>query len=119
MKKIYVLKSFLFNDGSGKPVTFEPGFHDVEDDVAEHWFVKAHISPDGEAPTIETDSRITELESQLTERDTKIIGLEVQLIERDSRITELESQLTELTAKVASLSSGDNNGGKSKSADGK
>ncbi|MBU9818152.1 hypothetical protein J1781_25325 [Rahnella sp. C60] len=105
MKKIYVLKSFLFNDGSGEPVTFEPGFHDVDDDVAEHWFVKAHISPDGEAPTIETDSRITELEGQLTERET--------------RITELEGQLTELTAQVASLSSGENNGGKSKSSDAK
>ena len=119
MKKIYVLKSFLFNDGSGKPVTFEPGFHDVEDDVAEHWFVKAHISPDGEAPTIETDSRITELEGQLAERDTKITDLEAKLTERDSRITELEGQLAELTTKVASLSSGDNNGGKPKSADAK
>ena len=105
MKTIYVLKTFIFNDGSGKPVTFEPGFHDVEDDVAKHWFVKAHLSPDGKAPATQTDPRITELEGQLAERDTKI--------------TELEGQLAELAAQVASLSGGDNNGGKPKSSDAK
>ncbi|MFU2318934.1 STY1053 family phage-associated protein [Rahnella sp. PCH160] len=105
MKTIYVLKTFIFNDGSGKPVTFDPGFHEVEDDVAEHWFVKAHLSPDGKAPATQTDSRITELEGQLAERDTKI--------------TELEGQLATLAAQVASLSGGDNNGGKSKSSDAK
>ena len=105
MKIIYVLKTFIFNDGSGKPVTFKPGFHDVEDDVAKHWFVKAHLSPDGKAPATQTDPRITELEGQLAERDTKI--------------TELEGQLAELAAQVASLSGGDNNGGKPKSSDAK
>lgn len=31
---------------------FAVGFHDVDDTVADHWFVKAHCSPDGEAPTV-------------------------------------------------------------------
>ncbi|NMP26853.1 hypothetical protein GW590_08250 [Rahnella sp. SAP-1] len=103
MKTIYVLKAFGFNDGSGKLVDFSPGFHDVEDEVAEHWFVKAHLSPDGKAPATDTDPRISELEGQLADRDAKI--------------TELEGQLADLTAQIVSLSGGDNNGGKSKPSD--
>lgn len=66
MKKIYVLSAFNFNDGASIK-TFTPGFHDVESDVADHWFVKAHCSPDGEAPSPENDPRIAELEAQLAE----------------------------------------------------
>ena len=39
MKKIYVLSAFNFNDGASIKA-FTPGFHDVENDVADHWFVK-------------------------------------------------------------------------------
>ncbi|HGU5406369.1 TPA: hypothetical protein ACM9WY_005277, partial [Klebsiella pneumoniae] len=40
MKKIYVLSPFNFNDGKEQK-HFQVGFHDVDDTVAEHWFVKA------------------------------------------------------------------------------
>ena len=66
MKKIYVLTAFNFNDGE-KITPFAAGFHSVEDAVAEHWFVKAHISPDGEAPTVADDPRLAELEAQIEE----------------------------------------------------
>ena len=45
MKKIYVLAAFNFNDGE-KITPFAVGFHDVDETVADHWFVKAHCSPD-------------------------------------------------------------------------
>ena len=48
MKKIYVLSPFNFNDGKEQK-HFQVGFHDVDDTVAEHWFVKAHCSPDEQA----------------------------------------------------------------------
>ncbi|HEJ8623039.1 TPA: hypothetical protein SMK09_004912 [Klebsiella michiganensis] len=92
MKKIYVLTAFNFNDGD-KIMPFAAGFHDVDDAVAEHWFVKAHCSPDGEAPAQVDDPRIAELEAQI--------------VEKDARIAELEAQLPETAA----------NGKKSKSAD--
>ena len=92
MKKIYVLTAFNFNDGA-KITPFSAGFHEVDDAVAEHWFVKAHCSPDGEAPAVAEDSRIAELEAQIAEKD--------------ARIAELEAQLPETTA----------NGKKSKSTD--
>ncbi len=54
MKKIYVLSPFNFNDGKEQK-HFPVGFHDVDDTVADHWFVKAHCSPDGEAPAVAED----------------------------------------------------------------
>lgn len=91
-KKIYVLTPFNFNNGTSITV-FAAGFHDVEGDVAEHWFVKAHCSPDGEAPALEDDPRIA--------------GFEALVAEQATRISELEEQLAEAKA----------NGKKQKSAD--
>ncbi|MFI7782653.1 hypothetical protein EN46_02000 [Citrobacter amalonaticus] len=79
-KKIYVLSAFNFNDGT-KIKAFTPGFHDVESDVADHWFVKAHCSPDGEAPAQEDDPRIAELETLAAEQANRIAELETQLAE--------------------------------------
>ncbi|EEX2764991.1 hypothetical protein ACFO72_004175 [Enterobacter roggenkampii] len=80
MKKIYVLSAFNFNDGASIKA-FTPGFHDVENDVADHWFVKAHCSPDGEAPALADDPRIAELEALVAEQTTRIAELEEQLAE--------------------------------------
>ncbi|MCL8293823.1 hypothetical protein M9Y55_28590 [Klebsiella oxytoca] len=71
MKKIYVLTAFNFNDGA-KITPFSAGFHDVEDEVAEHWFVKAHCSPDGEAPAVAEDPRIAEYEARIAELEAKL-----------------------------------------------
>ena len=80
MKKIYVLSAFNFNDGASIKA-FTPGFHDVENDVADHWFVKAHCSPDGEAPALADDPRIAELEALVADQTTRIAELEEQLTE--------------------------------------
>lgn len=71
MKKIYVLTAFNFNDGA-KITPFAAGFHDVDDEVAEHWFVKAHCSPDGEAPAVAEDPRIAEYEARIAELETQL-----------------------------------------------
>lgn len=71
MKKIYVLSPFNFNDGKEQK-HFPVGFHDVDDTVADHWFVKAHCSPDGEAPAVAEDPRIAELEAK-SPRKTRVL----------------------------------------------
>ncbi|HCM3123474.1 hypothetical protein CF032_16315 [Klebsiella oxytoca] len=71
MKKIYVLTAFNFNDGD-KITPFAAGFHDVDDAVAEHWFVKAHCSPDGEAPAQADDPRIAEFEARIAELEAQL-----------------------------------------------
>lgn len=71
MKRIYVLTTFNFNDGD-KITPFAAGFHDVDDAVAEHWFVKAHCSPDGEAPAQVDDLRIAEFEARIAELEAQL-----------------------------------------------
>lgn len=71
MKKIYVLSPFNFNDGKEQK-HFPVGFHNVDDTVADHWFVKAHCSPDGEAPAVAEDPRIAELEAK-SPRKTRVL----------------------------------------------
>lgn len=114
MKKIYVLSAFNFNDGASIKA-FTPGFHDVENDVADHWFVKAHCSPDGEAPALADDPRIAELEGVITLKDSEIENLKSQLsavVEKDTRIAELEGEVKTLTETVAKLSEASGNGKK-------
>lgn len=107
MKKIYVLAPFNFNDGE-KITAFAAGFHDVDKIVADHWFVKAHCSPDGDAPaTDEPDPRILELEGTLALRDSEIVDLQAQIAAAEgqtARILELEGEVKTLTEKVDTLS---------------
>lgn len=90
MKKIYVLSPFNFNDGKEQK-HFQVGFHDVDDTVAEHWFVKAHCSPDGEAPAVAEDPRIAELEAKIAEKDARIAELEAQLPEANVNVKKSKS----------------------------
>lgn len=115
MKKIYVLSPFNFNDGKTQK-HFAVGFHEVEKDVAEHWFVKAHISPDGEAPASDvSDTRIADLEALISQKDASIADLQKQVdavAEKDTRIADLEGEVATLTAKVEELSKAAGNGKK-------
>lgn len=111
MKKIYVLAPFNFNNGSEQK-HFAVGFHDVDDEVADHWFVKAHISPDGEAPTSAHDTRIAELETLLSQNSAEFQALVAASSEKDTRIAELEGEVATLTEKVEELSKATGNGKK-------
>jgi hypothetical protein len=42
MKKIYVTKAFNFIAPDGNKVPFAVGPHEVDADVADHWYVQAH-----------------------------------------------------------------------------
>lgn len=95
MKKIYVTKAFNFNLPDKKQEHFSTGFHEVDDEIADHWFVKGHCSPDGQAPADEKADLLS-----------VIAALRIQVAERDA-------QIAELTAKVAA------DGKQSKSADSK
>lgn len=53
MTTIQVLKSFVLNLG-GVLKKFEAGMHEVEDEVAGHWYVQAH-SQDAAAALVEAE----------------------------------------------------------------
>lgn len=45
MKFLNVLKSFKLNLAEGVIRDFEAGLHEVEDEIAAHWYVAAHSEP--------------------------------------------------------------------------
>ncbi|MCK1783448.1 hypothetical protein L9Z73_03445 [Pseudomonas sp. TNT11] len=45
MKFLNVLKSFKLNLAEGVILDFEAGLHEVEDEVAAHWYVVANSEP--------------------------------------------------------------------------
>lgn len=45
MKFLNVLKTFRLNLMEGVIREFEAGLHEVEDDIADHWYVKANSEP--------------------------------------------------------------------------
>ena len=101
MKKIYVLAAFNFNDGA-KITTFAAGFHDVEDAVAEHWFVKAHAqevtSSDTQSHELQqaldkANEDLKVLQAQADAATTKISDLTTDVKDRDEEIKNLKIQL--------------------------
>lgn len=42
MKQVTIVKPFTFTHDSGKMQEFKIGVHELDDDVAEHFYVKAH-----------------------------------------------------------------------------
>ncbi len=88
MKTIYVEKSFLFRPDKGDPVPFAVGSHVVEDDVADHWFVKANCA---ERPV---DTTASDLQAKLDEANALI---QVQA----ETIADLQAKLDEATKDVS------------------
>lgn len=55
MPKILVHKAFNLLLNSTSKLAFEPGLHDVTDDVAEHWYTKQHADVLGEGVAVTVD----------------------------------------------------------------
>jgi hypothetical protein len=56
MKEINVIKAFLLTLADHTKRAFAVGIHKVEDEIADHWFVKAHSEPVAAvAPAVEPE----------------------------------------------------------------
>ena len=53
-KTIYVSKGFDFTADDGSVTKFKPGKHVVDEAVANHWFVQAHLEEEREEPAAES-----------------------------------------------------------------
>lgn len=75
MKTIHINKAFTLHK-DGEVTQFAKGSHNVEDDIAAHWFVKGH-SDDGATDLVPDarDDRIVELEALIGARDDRIVEL--------------------------------------------
>lgn len=119
MAQILVAKGFTLTLDGGERHRFEPGVHEVEEAIAGHWFVRAHLAGEGSQPPPEhvVEARIADSEAvtaalaeaaaQLEVARTRIEDLEAQvagMVPRTdleaarARIAELESMLEVATA---------------------
>ncbi|TDT01679.1 STY1053 family phage-associated protein [Erwinia rhapontici] len=99
--EILVHTPFTFTDITGEKTSFAAGRHNVEKDVAEHWFVAAHADQTGNALATGDDTalltaEIDTLKAQLEEK-VKLIG------EQTEQIVEKDNALALLTAEIDSL----------------
>lgn len=85
-------------NGQVKSVQLHAGFQEVEQEVAENWFVKAHCQE------ITTDNvQNAELLSQLNTAQADLIVLQTQSDAATAKITELEDALKERDKQIKDL----------------
>lgn len=113
--QVYLSKRLTVNfgrddQGEAKTIVLEEGFQEVEQDVAEHWFVKAHLKEftandsSSHALQIELDAANAAIESltaQSTAADAKIAELEKTAKAKDKEIADLKVQLTKAQQSTA------------------
>lgn len=86
--KIHVAKAFKLLGKDGKQHDFPVGNHTVDQDVAEHWFVKAHL--DGESAGGDTEAAADELLAELEAKAKAVQEAEAKLAAREAELTERE-----------------------------
>ncbi|MBK0062157.1 MULTISPECIES: STY1053 family phage-associated protein [unclassified Acinetobacter] len=85
-------------NGQVKSVQLHAGFQEVEQEVAENWFVKAHCQE------ITTDDvQNAELQMQLDKANEDLVVLQAQSDAATAKIIELESSIKERDQKIKDL----------------
>lgn len=119
-KTIRVHTPFTFNNEDGSSQSFDVGEYNVDDKIADHWFVQAHAEVMGKAKTNadvkDLQAQVDSLTAQLADKDKANSDLQTQVDEKDATIAELNKQLEELKTPAAE---GGNDAEKPKSADSK
>jgi len=107
MPKIYVAKAFTLTHDDGTRTSFDVGNHKVDQEIADHWFVKHHL---GEAPAQEgadtseqAKQRLAELERLAIQLDDERKRLEELSVALDARADELDKREAELDKRETAL----------------
>lgn len=100
--EILVHTPFNFTDSKGEKTAFSAGRHNVDKDVAEHWFVVAHSDQTGAATTSGSDeellAQIDSLKTQLADK-VKLNGDQAEAIAaKDKALEVLTAELETLKA---------------------
>lgn len=118
MPDLHFAKPCTFTGPEGETRVFAPGLHrGLSDDVANHWFVKAHLARDGDEAAIPAtaplqheeraqvkaamdaaEARARGLEAERDAATSRAEGLEAELATARTRIVELEADIERLTA---------------------
>jgi len=86
--KIHVAKPFKLLTEKGEPMHFGVGNHTVDQAVADHWFVKAHL--DGESAGGDTEAAADELLAELEAKAKAVQEAEATLAAREAEVAERE-----------------------------
>ncbi|EMZ4348336.1 hypothetical protein ABDM17_004406 [Salmonella enterica] len=128
---IHVHTPFTLTLGDQSKQAFCTGRHNVPEDVASHWFTRAHaeLSESGSNETDDQQLIIDSLQAQIADKDKQIADKDKQIVDKDQLISDLKEALLKLQeqndslqAQIAAARTG-GNGAKdakeSKSANGK
>jgi len=100
--EILVHTPFNFTDDKGEKTAFTAGRHNVDKEVAEHWFVVAHSDQTGASTTSGTDDQLlAQIDSLKTQLDDqiKLNGEQVEAIAaKDKALEVLTAELETLKA---------------------
>lgn len=115
---IFLSKQLVVNlgkdkQGQQKIITLAEGLQEVEVDIAEHWFVKAHSQEI--TPSVTANQELQDaydalsveheaLKVQSTAADNKIDELEKTLKAKDKELSDFKTQLAKAQASIADAS---------------
>ncbi|KKW76144.1 MULTISPECIES: STY1053 family phage-associated protein [Acinetobacter] len=103
------------DQGEAKTIVLQPGLQEVEQDIAEHWFVKAHaqaitpsdaLSSELQVALDAANAAIESLTAQSTAADAMIDELEKASKAKDKEIADLKVQLTKAQQSTAADAKG-------------
>lgn len=66
MPRIHVARAFKLHLDATRSLAFEPGVHDVDEEVADHWYTREHLAPEG---TPEPAGEAEDIDALRAERD--------------------------------------------------
>lgn len=82
MRTIHVHKPFKLVRANHEDQTFGPGAHEVDDDIASHWFVQAHTA--APAPEASVEDQIAALEESIPRDQAKLEQLKADKAAADA-----------------------------------
>jgi hypothetical protein len=94
--KIIVAKPFRLNLGGDAQIEFASGTHEVDAEVADHWFVKEHLLAGTGAVEATVGAELNAVSAELEAAKAKIDQLSSELLEVNGKLVLAEAELAAL-----------------------
>ncbi|ECY7223482.1 hypothetical protein GPP85_002959 [Salmonella enterica] len=107
---IHVHTPFTLTLGDQSKQEFGRGRHNVPEDVASHWFTRAHaeLSESGSNETDDQQLIIDSLQAQIADKDKQIVDKDQLISDLKEALLKLQEQNDSLQAQIAAARTGGN-----------
>lgn len=107
---IHVHTPFTLTLGDQSKQAFCTGRHNVPEDVASHWFTRAHaeLSESGSNETDDQQLIIDSLQAQIADKDKQIVDKDQLIADLKEALLKLQEQNDSLQAQIAAARTGGN-----------